>query len=307
MKLPLRSFVAAAALCAAAAPASAQVQAWVASGSLYVVGSPAADALSLWAADGTVRVNGLSGTLVNDAASQTFQGVSNVISISMGAGDDTLLMTDCRPRTHVRVHLGDGDDVFFASRNEIRGDFVIDAGAAGANGDLVALAGSDLVGNVVVRTLAIQGEKMTLGLRGQVVGRDVRVACGAGADELYIDGNTVVGSLAVDTGRGADRIEFASTAISPGNYIGGALSLDSGADDDVLRFGSPTSGISTIVGRAGVRTGLGADTVTLRHIVFESPVRFRGGSQFDAIELHQSVFGNEFRAGALLNDFESIQ
>ncbi len=290
-----------------ASAASAQVQAFVASGELHVIGSSGPDGVQLSALDGTVRVSGLGGTLVNGAPSVTLTGIVGEIAVSLGSGDDFLLMTDGQTLAGVSVELGGGDDTLFATRNLIRGDWVLYAGAAGPGGDLIALAGADQVGNVVLGSLFVAGNGLTLGLRGHTVSQDVVVNTGARNDKLLISGNNVAGSMLLQTRGGQDHVALASEAGVAANFVAGSLSIHAGAGDDLVHLGDVANPTNEVGSRSAVLGGVGADTVTARNTLFHDRVVFRGGTHFDVLEAQAPVFGNTFERGSAQHDFESVQ
>jgi hypothetical protein len=290
-----------------ASAASAQVQAFVASGKLHVIGSSGPDGVQLSALDGTVRVSGLGGTLVNGAPSATLTGIVGEIAVSLGGGDDFLMMTDSQTLAGVSIELGGGDDTLFATRNLIRGDWVLHSGAAGPGGDLLALAGADQVGNVVLGSLFVVGNGLTLGLRGHTVSQDVVVNTGARNDKLLISGNNVAGSMVLQTRGGRDEIAFASEVGVAGNFVGGSLSIQAGAGDDLVHLGDVANPTNDVGSRSAILAGVGADTVTVRNTLFHDRVVFRGGSHFDVLEAQALVFGNTYARGVVQHDFESVQ
>lgn len=307
MKFEIRSMAAATAVCALGSLASAQVQASVSQGVLTVLGSSGADAISVLAVDGVVTVNGLAGTTVNGLPSANFNGVTGAIQIALGGGDDNLQMTDGRLLSDLVVDLGAGDDICFAQRNQISGSVAIDAGSAGQWGDLVALAGSDQIGNAILRSLFVTGDFVTIGARGQVVGEDLVLVGGAGQDLFFIDGNQVFGNVIVETGAARDEVHFASVLTATPNDIVGNLSIDAGPGDDLIEVGGVSAGLLHVGDRSVIRGGAGADTIQIRNTTFDGELLIRGGSQVDVAEAQAPVYGNDFARGIAFTDVESVQ
>jgi len=306
MKFEIRSVAAAAAVCALSSLASAQVQASVSGGVLTVLGSTGADAISVLAVDGVVSVNGLSGTTVNGLPTVQFSGVTGAIVIALGDGDDNLQMTDGRILSDLHVDLGAGDDICFAQRNQVAGDFVVDAGSAAQWGDLVALAGNDLIGNAVLRSLVVTGQFVTIGARGQVVGEDLILLGGSGEDLFFVDGNQVFGNVILDTAGGHDEIRFASVLTSTPNDITGNLTIEAGSGDDLVEVGGLSAGLIHVGDRCVIRGGAGADTIQIRNTTFDGELLIRGGSQLDLAEAQAPVYGNDFMRGVAFSDVETV-
>jgi hypothetical protein len=302
-----RRFVTSLAAAALAASASAQVQAVVSAGELHVLGSSGPDGVQVAALDGVVRVSGLGGTLVNGQSTVTLTGVTGRIEVALGSGDDFLMMTDSFTLAGVLIELGGGDDTLFATRNLIRGDWVLNSGVAGPAGDLIALAGSDQVGSVVLGSLFVAGNGLTLGLRGHTVGLDVVVNTGVRNDKLLISGNNVAGSMVVQTRGGRDEIALASEVGVAANFIARSLSIQAGAGDDLVNLGDVGNPTNEVGLRSAILAGVGVDTVSVRNTLFHDQVVFRGGTQFDILEAQAPVFGNTYEHGVAQHDFESVQ
>jgi hypothetical protein len=282
--------------CAALSPlASAQSFAFKLCGNLIVFGSSGPDDLWLRGADGNVSVTANGGGTINGVGVAHFSGVYGGVVVATGSGNDVVRMTDCQRPNDVIVGLGSGDDLFYGERNQLGGSLWVDGGYASQFGDVVALSGSAGEGNVIVRSLIVTGQFVSIGARDCTVGRDLVLLTGSGADFLHIDGIvTVLGDVIVETNGGNDQIAFASFSQSEGNQIHGDLSIDAGYGDDIVRIGSDLGGVSSVAGATLLALGSGNDDLEIQRSEFIGPVFVNGGSGNDHARGAGAAYANTF-------------
>jgi hypothetical protein len=227
------------------------VTATVDHGDLVVTGDAESNNVEIIQTAEGIQVIGDFGTTVNGGASFTAVGVTKDVVVSLGDGDDTLGMALNVPR-----------------------DLTI---VLGAGGNVVNFGGF-LDAPVVPVT------------NGVVVGRDLVISAGSGANTLLIFESQVGRKTEINLGDGGNFMLVFHTT------FGGKTEVTSGAGMDSFEIDS-----STFVGKTEINTGAGDDTLTLTGCTFQSKTELNGGDGFDAL----TNDGNTFAVTPQVQGFEA--
>ena len=151
---------------------------------------------------------GTATTVNGNASAQVFSGVSGDLVIDLAAGMNLLTLT--------ALHA--------------RGDVLLDAGAAGSlNAELLESTVDDDL------RASSSGADMTVSATTTRIDGDVRVNGGSGIDQLVFPNLVLVkGDLKLDLGAGVDFVDVA------GSIIRGHAAVQSGPGADTIEFGHAT-------------------------------------------------------------------
>lgn len=199
--------------------------------------------------------------------------ITGAVTVATGADADVVDL-GATILGDLRLTTGDGADVVAAEGLSVGGGVVLDLGAgddsvsvvneatfqrdvrilAGDGADDVALLGGiDVAANLRIATGAGPDE---VGLTGLDVRGDVALATGSGDDRVSVTSLTSGAALRVDAGGGHDAIDLAG-----GVEITGDLTLVAGGGTDVLT----TTGLVRVHGSASANLGAGTgETLTVR-------------------------------------------
>lgn len=265
-----RMWIAAAALCAWAAPAAAagDVTAIVdpTNGELRITGDALANDIEItW--DGTPGgyvVTGRDGTTVNGAASFTADGARGIL-VNFGAGNDRLAVTQARVRGALRVRGDEGDDAIVLNGVRLRGRAAIRGGAGADSVSVIA----QCVFNSTFNFNAEGGDD-SIDAHDSEFRNRVRLDAGAMSDTMRFTNCNWGGQarFEVEARTGDDTLEI------QGSDFDNRVEVDMGKDDDhVILEGSDFHDEVDFSG------GGGEDDLSVR-----SGVDFRGVPGFHAFE-----------------------
>jgi hypothetical protein len=246
----------------------------VLSGSTLVITGDAKDnAIQVEDSTGGVLVSGLSGTLINGAAWQTFSGVSS-LRIQMNQGNDQVYLGGIGSLTlsgSLSVDLGAGDDQLTFINTSVGGSTSI---KAGAGDDVVAVNGGNTFNGSVLVDLAQGNDNFGTADTGpgpNTFNKALRIMGGAGNDVIFIQDSTWVGGTLEFQGQaGGDGIIVASSTAKK-------LVIDTAAGDDQVQLAS-----ATVLTSATVLLGTGDDTLDVSGSTFGSTF-FDGGPGSDTL------------------------
>jgi hypothetical protein len=247
----------------------------VLSGSTLVITGDAKDnAIQVEDSTGGVLVSGLSGTLINGAAWQTFSGVSS-LRIQMNQGNDQVYLGGIGSLTlsgSLSVDLGAGDDQLTFINTSVGGSTSI---KAGAGDDVVAVNGGNTFNGSVLVDLAQGGDNFGTADTGpgpNTFNKALRILGGAGNDVIFIQDFTWVGGTLEFQGQAGDDGIIVAT-----NSTAKKLVIDTAAGNDYVQLAS-----ATVLTSATVLLGTGDDTLDVSGSTFGSTY-FDGGPGTDTL------------------------
>ncbi len=249
----------------------------VLSGSTLVITGDAKDnAIQVEDSTGGVLVSGLSGTLINGAASQTFAGVSS-LRIRMNQGNDVVYLgVDPGSLTlsgSLSVDLGAGDDQLTFINTYVGGSTSINAGAGD---DVVAVNGGNTFNGSVLVNLAQGGDNFGTADTGpgpNAFNKALRILGGAGNDVIFIQDSTQVGGTLEFQGQAGDD------GIIVANSTAKKLVIDTAAGNDYVQLAS-----ATVLTSATVLLGTGDEWLDVSLSTFGSTY-FDGGPGTDTLSI----------------------
>ncbi len=229
---------------------------------------------------GSVLVSGLSGTLINGAAGQTFSGV-NSLRIQMNQGSDAVYLGGIPFGLSIAgsltVDLGAGDDQLTIYNTSVGGSTRI---LAGAGDDVVAINGDNTFNGSVLVDLAQGGDNFATANPGNTFNKSLRILGRAGNDVIFIQDSTLVlGTLEIQGQAGDDGIILANSTAKK-------LVIDTSVGDDQVQLAN-----ITVLTSATVLLGAGDDTLDVSNSTFGSTF-FDGGVGTDVFFSFSNFFGS---------------
>ena len=223
-------------------------------GTLVIEGNDGDDQITvtgIGAGAGIYQITTLDGT-------QTFSGVTGSIVVSLGAGDDSLVMNNVYVAGALDIQTGDGGDTVILGSDDVvstGGELRIDLGA-----------GND----------ALDGKRLYIGTNQIINGGD-------GDDDLIFDGflspqftlgTSAAGNVAWSGGSGNDSVRVIYA------FVVGAWVVDLGDGEDAVSiYGSAASGDVIVLG------GNGADAFNIDTNFFDANMRIEGHDGSDSVLL----------------------
>jgi hypothetical protein len=204
-------------------------------GNLVVTGDAESNEIEIFQTAQGIQVNGVPGTTVNGGASFTAVGVTKDVAVSLGDGDDALVLDLNVPRD-LTIDLGAGDNAL-----NLGGFFEPPPGDTGPGGvitgrDVVIVAGNGADGVVI---------------SGSQVGWKTEISLDAGDNFLQVDQTTFGGKTAITSGAGTDFIDIESSTFV------GKTAINTGTGDDALFLVD-----CTFQAKTELNGGAGFDTLT---------------------------------------------
>jgi hypothetical protein len=191
--------------------------------------------------------------------------IGSFLSITGGAGPDTVNVTDTTVGQNVAFNLGSGTNKVTLDSTSIQGNTTsADSGTeiiTTQNGtkfsgfvsiqDAPSTAGTFSFSNCSFGSfLSVRaGGADSVTMSGSTVTQNTALTLGSGNDTVSIDSSAFHGTFAATTGAGNDKITFTKSS------VGGATNFNIGAGDDTLDVGDATFvGATTIGGGTGNKT-----------------------------------------------------
>jgi fibronectin-binding autotransporter adhesin len=191
--------------------------------------------------------------------------IGSFLSITGGAGPDTVNITDTTIGQNVAFNLGSGTNKVTLDSTSIQGNTT---SADSGTETITTQNNTEFTGGVSIQDAPIPSGSFSfsntsfgsyLSLRaggadsvtmsGCTVLQNTALNLGNGADTVTIDSSAFHGAVTVGTGSSADSIAFTKSS------VGGATTFSIGAGDDTLDVGDATFvGATTINGGAGNKT-----------------------------------------------------
>ena len=243
---------------------SGAVLASMSHGNLNIRGDAAANAIVLDQAGlsaNQVRISGAGGTTINGLAGPVvLSGVTGGVGIRMGAGDDSVTMSNLNLPGNVSVYGQGGANTLTLNNVHVAISLSINNSATLSTTTTIAnvTVGKDLLirpgtrgANVVLQSVEVQ--------------RNTGIISGAGADIFTIGDSIFHGPVKLYTGQGADAVQIEANGDPLGSptLFERSVSIVLGGGDDTLHVG--------VANQAGNRA------------VFANSVNFDGGSGHDTI------------------------
>jgi hypothetical protein len=268
-------------------------------GVLNIVGDSASNGIVIHStSDSVVQVRGIdrggAATTVNENPSVSFTGIQNIV-ISMGNGDDAVVLTNLSITGSVSAQLGNGDDVFGLGEFDNSSDAVDHAvdsllGALAINGNFAISMGEDdntvLARNVTTKwagfsagngddTFSIVDEG-TIGdpayVPGLVASKGLTLITGNGNNSVTVHGSTVM-NVVMPLGSGDDTVSLQDVTVAKETTITG----QDGVNTLTLeRFASKSLAITL---------GVGNDVTSLDHVVIAKGISIADTFGDDSITL----------------------
>jgi Ca2+-binding RTX toxin-like protein len=262
----------------------------------------------------------------------SLQNITNVETINLGAGDDTLVLDTAAPFTldsSVTINAGSGNDVInTVDDSDPDDDVTINATVVDSEGFTINVGAGDDTLDVSGATFDINGT-LTVDLgsgNDTYTGNSVaeNITGGSGADHIVAGAgdDVITGGAGVDHIEGGDGDDVITDTDSPGVLLGGAgddvitgldgvVQVDGGADTDIL-FGVESADNASLDNITNVETisSLGGDDTFTVDAVGDktlSDIRIDGGSGTDSIQVSDSSSDNQLTLdGTFIHDIESI-
>lgn len=214
--------------------------------SLSVRNGPNAGEYDLIVAPGTkLRVNGVE---LGDGQDYIVQGVTGLISVSLGAGDDTISFSSAKLPGGLNVDLGEGKNFFSISGGTV-GSFSY---KGGAGNDWVYLHSATVAGSVTVDAGSGYNQ---YGIGRILVAGDMVLKGGSGRDEITSSGtiaSRIAGKFTATLGDGENFMNLAGALA-----VGRDVSITTGKGNDILYFACSDV---IVGGNLAVNTGAGKDS-----------------------------------------------
>lgn len=194
------------------------------------------------------------GQLLGDGVGHVVTGVTGAVTVSLGAGADSVTVSGTVFPGALTINLGAGDNIFNAT-GTVAGAFTY---KGGPDSDTVSLLNARLAGAV---TVDLGAGTNSLSISGLVTSGNLTVKGGAGGDTLSSQNNEMVrigGKFTALLGDGANVINLMAPL-----YVAKDVAFTGGKDADNLKFSGGSDyivGGSVTMSSKGGNDQLGANT-----------------------------------------------
>jgi hypothetical protein len=256
-------------------------------GNLFINGSNAQDSITVntnaLTYSGNLFVNTLNG---NDTTSVTGGGViAGNVNILTGLGNDTVSITGQVSGSTQVTNSSGGSESYTLGNGTSK--FLGDVTLIGGSKVSVGTGADTFAGNVTVNSININTpvSVTTGGAATAVIGKNLTITLGSGADTVTLGTGTVNGNVAVTFGSGNDTFNNSGSAT-----IGGNFSLQAGSGNDSVNLGA-----TTISGNASLNMTDGTDTITVAAASsVQGNLTTNLGNGNDTVLVDGAVNGNAF-------------
>ncbi|MDD4888536.1 MAG: Ig-like domain-containing protein [Phycisphaerae bacterium] len=214
---------------------SGSVLASVVHGNLNIRGDAAANVIALDQSGLTadqVRISGASGTTINNQADPIIlSGVTGRVDIRMGAGADSVVMSNLGLPGNLSFDGQGGVNALTLNNVQVATSLTIH------NGATITIANTTVGKDLMILPPAAGVESVAL--QSVEVQRNTKINSGKGADILTIDDSTFHGSAKLSTGQGVDviQIDGFGDPLGPPTLFDGPVRIGLGAGNDTLQVG----------------------------------------------------------------------